>query len=383
MTGIERRKFLALGLAGCTALGSSRLAWAAPAQSKRRLVFILQRGAADGLGSIAPIGDPDFARLRGALSEDYQNAHRLDGFFSLHPALKRSAELYASGEFLPVHAVASAYRARSHFDGQNLLETGANAPYARDDGWLNRLLGLLPADASGLAISPVLPPALLGTNKATSYAPSGLPDPSEDFLARIDRLYQSDERLHALWQKSEETRRLTDGIDAKSTRRGAEAGALAASLLSANDGPRIAMIETSGWDTHYGQPVRLPRELANLDALIGALKDGLAQHWSDTLVVVATEFGRTAAANGTKGTDHGTASAAMLLGGTVRGGRVQADWPGLRNQDLFESRDLAPTASLEGTIAGAIAGHFALDPDLVSRTLFAHAESTDPAQFVR
>ncbi len=372
MTHLKRRNFLAYTLGGCVALGSSKLAWAAPAQSNRRLVFILQRGAADGLGTIAPLGDPGFAALRGAMVGDYDTAMQLGDGFALHPAMARSKAMFSAGEFLPVHAVASAYRERSHFDGQNLLELGADRPYARADGWLNRLIGLLPGNSAGMAISPVLPPALSGPQRATSYAPSRLPDPSDAFLERIDNLYQSDERLHKLWQESVQTREMVDGLDTGNGRNAAQIGALAAKLLNGEDGARIAMIETTGWDTHNAQSRRLARQLGQLDMLIGSLRDGLGDAWRDTLVIVATEFGRTAAINGTNGTDHGTASAALLYGGTVKGGRIETDWPGLRNQDLYEARDLRPTIALEAVIGNAVSGHFGIDPEQTMRSLFGH-----------
>ena len=382
MTIMQRRKFLALSAAGCTALGGARVSWAAPITNDRRLVFILQRGAADGLGTIAPVGDPDYVRLRGALAQDYADAPRLDDMFALHPAMERSAQLYAKGQMLPIHAVASSYRERSHFDGQNLLEIGAERPYARADGWLNRMLGLLDGDPAGLAISPVLPPALQGPSRATSYAPSRLPDPTDRFLSTIDTLYQSDETLHALWQESVRTRAVTDGLDDGNGRNAEAVGKLAASLLSAEDGARVAMIETTGWDTHSGQSGRLSRALGNLDTLIASLQDNLGPLWDNTLVIVATEFGRTAAANGTAGTDHGTGSAAMLYGGTVRGGKVVADWPGLRQTDLYEGRDLMPTISLEATIASAVSGHFALDHERVRQALFPHKTLRGPVGLI-
>lgn len=371
----NRRGFLGLSLAGCATLGGSRLAWAAPATGTRRLVFILQRGAADGLGTIAPLGDPGFTALRGAMAEDYATGLSLGDGFTLHPAMETSRMLYGTGQFLPVHAIASTYRDRSHFDGQNLLELGADRPYARADGWLNRLVGMLPGNSAGLAISPVLPPALTGPNRATSYAPSRLPDPSDAFLERIGHLYQSDERLHTLWQESVETRNMVDGLDSGNGRNAAQIGALAAQLLSGEEGARVAMIETTGWDTHNAQRQRLSRQLGQLDTLISSLHDGLGEDWGNTLVIVATEFGRTAAVNGTMGTDHGTGASALLYGGTVKGGRLLADWPGLRQQDLYEERDLRPTMSLESLIGNAVAGHFSLDQEQVMRTLFGHVSA--------
>ena len=147
-------------------------------------------------------------------------------------------------------------------------------------------------------------------------------------------------------------------------------GALTARFLTATDGACLAAIEMDGWDTHANQLARLERRLAVLDSLVAALRDGLGSAWYHTLVVVATEFGRTVRPNGTKGTDHGTGSTLMMLGGAVRGGRILSDWPGLRPSDLFEGRDLQPTGSVEHLIAGALSEHFLLEPARVRRSVF-------------
>ncbi|TWJ06684.1 DUF1501 domain-containing protein [Altererythrobacter ishigakiensis] len=369
---INRRKLLGGSAAALAVAGLPRISFAAQSGTAKRLVFILQRGAADGLGILAPVGDPSYSTLRGMLAEDYAEAPQIGGLFALHPALINSAKMYADGEMMAVHAVASGYRDRSHFDGQNIIESGGLRPYERKDGWLNRLLGLLPeGENSGLAISQNIPLALQGQNKSGSYAPSRLPDAADDYMRRIGHLYMGDERLHMLWEESVATRTVAESMGgAGNMRQSAEVGALAARLLTAKDGAQVAMIETTGWDTHNGQRQRLGRELGNLDTLISSLRRGLGTVWNDTLVVVATEFGRTAAVNGTNGTDHGTASTTLLYGGTLNGGTVLGDWPGLRQNDLYQGRDLKPTSALETVIATSCATHFNLDPELTKRTLY-------------
>lgn len=369
---LNRRTLLSGSAAALGAAALPKVAFAAPGSGKKRLVFVLQRGAADGLGIVAPVGDPDYGRLRGALAEDYAEAPRIGGLFALHPAMTKSAGMFAQGEMMAVHAVASNYRDRSHFDGQNVLESGGSRPYQRKDGWLNRLVGLIPeSEASGIAISQTIPLALQGPNKSGSYAPSRLPDAADDYMGRISNLYMNDPRLHMLWEESIATRELAEGMEGSGNmRQAADVGALAARMLAPEDGARIAMIETSGWDTHYGQRQRLNRELSRLDTLIFALKDGLGPLWSDTMVIVATEFGRTAAINGTNGTDHGTASTTLLYGGSIGGGTVLGDWPGLRQADLYQGRDLKPTGALEDVISSSVASHFVLDPDKTKRTLY-------------
>lgn len=368
---LSRRLFLAGGTAaGLASLGLPRMAFAR-AKTDRRFVFVIQRGAADGLHIVAPTGDPAFAAIRGDFAKDFETGARLDGFFTLHPALSQTARMYAERQALFVHAIASPYRDRSHFDGQNVLETGGAAAYRLKDGWMNRLLALLPQDeAKALALSFTVPMALRGSHQVASYEPSKLRAPTDDLLNRVAALYQEDQQLHSLWSTAMETRMTAGAAGADGAQNGGATGALAARMLSGPSGARIAMIETNGWDTHSGQRARLANQLKGLDAMMGAMKEGLGSEWINTLVIVATEFGRTAAPNGTGGTDHGQASAAMLLGGAVAGQKVMADWPGLARAALYEGRDLRPTLDLDTLIAGALAQHYALDPVRVMSALF-------------
>jgi uncharacterized protein (DUF1501 family) len=372
---VDRRAFLGQSAAAAALLLAAPHIAIAQAATERRFVFVIQRGAADGLGTLAPTADPAFAGLRGAFAEDMAGGARI-GEYMLHPALAQVAGLAAAREALFVHAVASPYRDRSHFDGQNVLETGGRAAYALRDGWMNRLLGLLPgADARAMAVSATVPMVLRGDREVASYAPSALPDATDDLLARVAALYESDAELHRAWAQAMQTRTMAGDLSGEGGRNGAATGALAARLLSGADGARIAAIETGGWDTHANQRGRLAFQLRGLDALLGALKAGLGSDWSNTLVLVATEFGRTAAPNGTGGTDHGTAALAMLLGGAVAGGRVVADWPGLGAAALHEGRDLRPTLDLDTLIASAMAQHYRLDMPRAARTLFPNIAS--------
>ena len=364
-----RRRFLSFSALGMGALlVAPRMALATVA-TERRFVFIIQRGAADGLSIVAPYADPAYARLRGALALDAGTAIKLDGAFALHPSLGGVAQMYGRKQALFVHAVASPYRERSHFDGQNVLETGGAEPYRIKDGWLNRLVAMLPrAGDEAIALAPTVPMALRGPAQVTSYAPAALPAPSDDLLLRAGELYAADPQLHSLWSEALEAKALAQGAD--TTRDPASLGKLAASFLTKPGGPRIAMLETGGWDTHSGQEQRLAAHLKALDSLLVALRDGLGEAWGQTTVLIATEFGRTAAVNGTGGTDHGTGSVAMLVGGAVRGGRVIADWPGLTPAALYEGRDLKPTASLDSLIAGVAGESLGLDSEHVARVLF-------------
>jgi len=364
----SRRRFLRLAALGAGSVLVAPGLVLARAASERRFVFVIQRGAADGLDIVAPYGDPAYARLRGALALDVAAATRLDGLFALHPALVETAKLYEAKQALFVHAVASPYRERSHFDGQNVLETGGAAPHDVKDGWLNRLVALLPRRAGeAIAIAPTVPLALRGPAEVLSYAPAASRQAPDDLLQRVQQLYADDAQLHALWSTAMDARAMATPSPRQSP---ADLGRLAASFLARPDGPRIAMLESEGWDTHSAQAPRMTNRLKALDAMLAALRDGLGAAWADTTVLVATEFGRTAAANGTGGTDHGTASAAMLLGGGVDGGRVVSDWPGLAPSALFQGRDLQPTTGLDALIASAAGECFGIEPERVGRALF-------------
>ena len=374
---IDRRRFLSLAGAGGALLIAPRLVFTS-VETDRRFIFIIQRGAADGLHIVSPYADQDYAKMRGAMALDPATATKLDGSFALHPALAEIAKMYNAGEALFVHAIASPYRERSHFDGQNVIETGGSAPYQVKDGWLNRLATLLPrGKAPPIALTPTVPMALRGASEVTSYSPSPLREANADLLARVSRLYQNDALLHPLWSTAMAARRVA-GDHGSALQGPANVGKLAASFLVRADGPRIAMIETIGWDTHNQQEPRLARLLAGFDAMLAALRTGMGQSWTKTTVLVATEFGRTVAVNGTNGTDHGTATAAMLIGGAVQGRRVLADWPGLSQPSLYENRDLKATMSLEALIAGAAGESFVIDPALVARTVFKEGSGGKP-----
>jgi uncharacterized protein (DUF1501 family) len=365
---INRRHLLFAG----SALLTPGLALAA-APTDKRFVFIILRGAMDGLATVMPVGDPAYEGLRAKLGAPPAAgaAFRLNSEFALHPALAQMAALYQKGEAAFVHAIASPYRDRSHFDAQNILETGGSAAYALKDGWLSRLLPLLPgAGEPAIALSPAMPMVLRGGSPATSYAPSSIPDADADLLTRATALYAGDPLLHRLWSEAMDARALA-GAAAQGRANPQALGKLAATFLAKPEGARVAVIELGGWDTHSAQPARLNNQLRQLDATIAALAAGLGTAWQHTVVVAATEFGRTIVPNGTGGTDHGTGGAAILAGGALRGGRVIADWPGLAPAQRLDGRDLRPTADLRALFAGLTAEHFGLDPARVSRAVFA------------
>lgn len=371
---IARRSFIASGLAGLAGLAVSAvnpsIAWAA-ANTAKRFVFIIQRGAADGLATVAPTGDPNYLSARGAPAEDALNGTKLDSFFTLHSGMKQAAALFAQKQASFVHAMSSGCRERSHFDAQNMLESGASRPYGSNQGWMNRLLSLLPdGEARALAFASAVLLALRGPYPAGSYEDSRMRGPNDDLMQRISMMYGEDAQLAQLWDDAQTTQNMA-GKQTGPRRGGAAVGTMAAKLMNDQKGARVVMLESNGWDTHSGQRGRLRNQLQDIDALIDALRIGLGAQWGNTLVLVATEFGRTVAFNGTAGTDHGTGSAAMLFGGNLaNGGIVQADWPGLAPSVLFEGRDLKPTMRFETVVSDALSHHFGLDPALALKTLF-------------
>ena len=373
MERITRRASLARigGLAAISAL-DARLAFAAIPTDKR-VVAIVLRGGVDGLGAVPPWGDLSYAGQRGALAFARPGEERscldLDGFFGLNPALANLHEAWLRKELLVLHAVASPYRDRSHFDAQDVLETGAAKPHAAADGWLARTLIELGGDASGLAIGGAVPQILRGAAPVRNWTPQVLPALDEDFLARLARLYDADARLGPVFRQAVAAGAAGDEMEAANRTRlsGAKAalelGRAAGRLLGDPAGPRIAALELGGWDTHANQGLavgRLAQALSTLDAAVAGLKESLGTVWNDTAVLVLTEFGRTVRPNGTQGTDHGTGGIAFLCGGKVAGGRVVADWPGLSQASLHEGRDLKPTTDLRAALISVLSEHLDL-----------------------
>ncbi|WP_237213841.1 DUF1501 domain-containing protein [Falsiroseomonas oryziterrae] len=379
------RRGLLLGLGASFALGGVRAAFA-QAPGERRLVVILLRGALDGLYAVQPYGDPAFAELRGplALPEPGRDGGLLDlgGFFGLHPALPTLHRLYRTNEALLIHAVAGPYRSRSHFEAQDLLEAGTEQRMT--SGWLNRALQVMPTNGPsrpGLAIGTGVPLLLRGAAPVGSYAPPGLERPSPDLIHRLAALQDSDRRLGPVFREGMRARGYAEtvvGTDTDPERGNFPRLATAAGrLLAEREGPRVAALEIGGWDTHAGQANRIMGPLRGLDAGIEGLRTALGPAWAQTAVLVVTEFGRTARVNGNLGTDHGTGGVAILLGGAVAGGRVQADWPGLEPGKLFENRDLQPTADLRA-VAKALLRHHLRLTDRAVAAAFPGSEAVAP-----
>jgi uncharacterized protein (DUF1501 family) len=367
-----------------------------------RFLTIILRGALDGLATVAPVGDPDWLALRGdnALALDGKlPALKLDEFFALNPAMPNLHRMFEAKEAIVFHASATPYRERSHFDGQYLLESGLPKPGASDSGWLNRALtGLAPAgrvDPRGsklFAVGPVTPLVVRGPAPVLSWSPQRVMPASEDTVQRLLALYRDcDAKLAGVL---EDNSKPVAGIEQPGSgqKPGApgpgqvrayfsEAAGTAAKFLSKPDGPRVGALALDGWDTHFNEGIaqgRLSQLLGALDEALAAIKTNMGPAWRETIVALATEFGRAARINGTEGTDHGTATVAILVGGALKGGRVIADWPGLKPANLYQDRDLKPTTDLRAVLKGVLRDHLRADEKALAQTVFPGSEPVKP-----
>jgi len=389
-----------LGAAGALFAWSFMPRFALAGSRDMRLVCIVLRGALDGLSAVPPVGDPSYAKLREEIAlglDGPQPALPLDGFFALHPAMPNFARLSRSGQALVVHAVATAYRERSHFDGQDVLESGQPGPGRVESGWLNRLLGALPvgeriAAKGALGVGAVAPLIVRGSAPVFGWAPPLLPPLSQQggagLMDRVLDLYRERDPLlaEALARGLETERIATRAVSPMRDGRGGIAAMQrvaegAARLIAAEEGPRIGALAFDGWDTHAREGAatgQLALLLGGLDTALAAFEIELGARWKDTVVLVITEFGRTAQVNGSAGTDHGTGTIVLLAGGAVRGGRVLADWPGLEPRDLYEGRDLKPTTDLRAVAKGLMADLFGVSPAVLAKTVFPESAGIAP-----
>jgi uncharacterized protein (DUF1501 family) len=368
-----------------------------------RFLTIILRGALDGLATVAPVGDPDWQTLRGdnALSlGDKVPALKLDDFFALNPAMPNLHGMYAAKEAIIVHASATPYRERSHFDGQDLLESGLPKPGASESGWLNRVLAGLapggrvdPRGGKAFAVGPVTPLVVRGPAPVLSWSPQRLMPASDDTVHRLLDLYRhADSKLASVLEDNANLSAIEQADGMASQKPGAvgpaqvrayfsEAAGTAAKFLAQPDGPRVGALALDGWDTHFNEGIaqgRLSQLLGSLDAALAAIKTNMGSAWRETVVALATEFGRTARINGTAGTDHGTATVALLVGGALKGGRVIADWPGLKATDLYQGRDLKPTTDLRAVLKGVLKDHLRADEHALAQNVFPGSDGIKP-----
>jgi uncharacterized protein (DUF1501 family) len=366
--------------------------------ARRRLVFVICRGGMDGLSVSPPVGDPDYADLRQSIAIT-DRALRLDGAFALHPALAATHAMAQTGEARIVPAVATPDRARSHFEAQDVLESGAAVVYGTSSGWLNRAVGALSKQrkVEAISIGATAPLVMRGPTPVSSWSPGGVVDGEARLPTLLQDLYKDDPVLGPAFARGLATESMAQvamtGLAAPTAPGGLQAyqrqgqdaarklGATVAGFMREAGGPQVAAISLDGFDTHANQGAdqgQLATRLAYLDAVLDGIHTGLGPDWKDTVVVVATEFGRTARINGTAGTDHGTASTALLLGGALKPGGIVGDWPTLRTAALFENRDLAPTLDMRGLLKGVLSDHLGVQRTALDSTVFPDSAAVRP-----
>ncbi|MEI9985300.1 MAG: DUF1501 domain-containing protein [Aliidongia sp.] len=395
---LSRRGLLGLIGGSALALGLPRVAFGA-APTDNRLVVVILRGAMDGLAAVPPYGEKRYAERRADLALPVPG--EADGIlplaqgFGLHPSLAPIQPFWAANELLIVPATSGGYHTRSHFDAQDLLETGLTTRSGNLAGWLNRaLVELQPQTGArrlGLAMGSAVPLMLRGTVPVASWEPPDMKAAGPTLLAAMTKLYQGDALFGPALADGIKAQNLSDevlgsemGSDGKPAKAlGFGPGAFpvvadaAGGLLAASDGPRIAVMEMGGWDTHVGQggiKGRLANNLAGFAQGLAHLRQSLGNAWAMTVVVCITEFGRTVAPNGTGGTDHGTASVTLVLGGAVRGGRIAGDWTGL--DQLEENRDLRAATDIRAVLKGVLRDHLGVAPARLDSAVFPESGAT-------
>ncbi|MFC7289011.1 DUF1501 domain-containing protein [Herminiimonas glaciei] len=370
-------------------VGSS--AWAAVGNTqevnKRKLIVVMLRGAVDGLNVVAPYGDPEYARLRptiGLAAPGQENGVLdLDGYFGLHPALAPLQTLWEEKKLAFVHASGSPDPTRSHFDAQDYMESGTPGKKSTQDGWLNRMLTVLPGPVSptrAISIGPVMPRILAGRASATNL-PAGDVGSKANLLDKpqvgnaFDQLYQNNEKFGRTYQDAKDAHKEVMSASLENEMQMANNGAplpngfpkdaaRLAKLMRSDINIQLAFVALGGWDTHANQgngSGQLANRLAPLGQGLATLAQQLGPVFQDTSIVVMSEFGRTARQNGNGGTDHGHGNVMWLLGGDIAGGKVYGDWQGLSGKSLHEGRDLQVTTDFRAVLAQIAERHLYLN----------------------
>ncbi len=374
---LNRRQILrGIGTLGCSAAAFPLMTNVtfASAPWDGRLVVIILRGAMDGLDVLRPVGDRDFDGLRPGFGG---TATDLDGFFSLHDGLNDLMPLWRSQEIAFAHAVSTPYRdERSHFDGQDMLEAGIGMEDGiaiTSDGWLNRLLQVTPGikAETGFAIGRENMRILSGDAQVANWSPETRLNLGHSAEGLLTHAYQNDPLFSQAAAEAIALSRSVDPMEATDRgrfNRPERAIAQFAAERMRGD-TRIVSFSLSGWDTHRAQENTMPNLLGRLSDTILTLKQGLGETWSQTAVLAVTEFGRTARENGSGGTDHGTAGAMLMAGGAVRGGKVYGRWPGLSEADLYDRRDLMPTADVRAYVGSVMRALLGQDTATIERSI--------------
>jgi len=385
---LDRRTFLGTLGAGLAVAANPLPVAFANAPTENRLVFVVLRGGLDGLHALPPYADKNYQTLRPTLAIGVPGSENgaldLDGHFGLHPALKDLLPFYKRGEMIVIPASTTRYRNRSHFDGQNLLENGSGKPYGAPDGFLNRALtGLKAGDARlGLALGPAVPLILQGEAGVQAWARSKLPAVDEDFLGRLAQVYRRDPLFARALADARGSAKPDISMDDMQAPRGGDRFNLtakaAAQLLAMDDGPRVAVMEMQGWDTHFGQERRLSNLFTELGRGMATFRDEIGGAWAKTTVIIVSEFGRTVSENGSRGTDHGTGGIAFLLGGAVNGGHIIGDWPGLTEAVRYEGRDLNPVNAYEAIFKAALISQLGVSHSFLEDKVLPNSAAIEP-----
>ncbi|MDE1158724.1 MAG: DUF1501 domain-containing protein [Neorhizobium sp.] len=370
---LSRRGFLAGACCAAAAPVLTPVTFAAM-PGENRFVTIVLRGAMDGLDLVQPYGDPAFAALRPKLGLTPDTGLLdLDGFFGLNPAAADLLPLWKAGELSFVQAVSTPYRnQRSHFDGQDILETGGNDK-SQKTGWLNRTIAAIPRGESRRAIdvSSSMELILTGPSDADSWSSQTNFALAEDEIHFLDRLYAEDAAFARVFDEAKQTSSSADSLYGDAKRGGGivDIARLAGGMLTKDY--RLASFSINGWDTHVGQQAQFRKAAGDLTVAITTLKQAMGDDvWKKTVVLAITEFGRTARENGTGGTDHGTGGTAVLAGGAIIGGKVLGDWPGLGDDKLLDGRDLMPTGDVREVAAAMLYRQFGIEPSVLTGKVF-------------
>ena len=361
---MERRDFLKGTLGTLYMMASPNMALPDTNPTEKRLLVVLLRGGMDGLASIPPLGDKNLSKIRKDILVN--GANDLDGFFGINPSLRFLGSEYHKGRAAFVHATSFPYTGRSHFDGQNIMETGFEQAYAVTSGWVGRAMNA--AGFSSLAVSLPIPIILRGNDVNSNYFPTNFPKAGKSVYKDVKEMWQNDPQLAGL----------LDPIIGRRMQHGGrgdtrELVSFAAKEMHKLDGPRVGLLEFEGFDTHAlqgNEDGHHAEILAELDGVLEGFKRQMGDLYDNTVVVTVTEFGRTASENGTQGTDHGWASAIFLAGGLVKGKQVISDWPGLGSKDLYEGRDLLMTIDARDVYAEVVKTVFDLNDEDIARDVF-------------
>ena len=362
---ISRRTFLT-GSMTVTLLGSPIFSALAEKRKKRNLVIISLRGGMDGLSAVPPI-DPTLEKYRPDIL--VRKTLPLTSDFSLHPSLKNFHNAWKEGKASIIHSTNIPYTMRSHFEGQDLMESGGHKPFAEYTGWLGR--GMETAGLEGLAIALPMPLILRSRANLDNYFPTKLSTPSPEIMKKIATTYPKDSNLRSTIEKV--MMRPISMLSGNGSRKAYRLAGTAAKALAKSNGPRVAVFDINGFDTHAAQGGSIGEhadKLYNLDKIFGELSKNLGSTFDDTLILTLTEFGRKVEQNGGNGTEHGYGTAILMMGGLIKKSQVYSDWPGLQLNNLFEGQDLNATIDARSIYCSAMAMAFETDFEKLKRQVF-------------